>query len=449
MGSKGRVPPPSHLRQPLPGPGMLRPDPFGPGIRPPPGAFPFDMLPPPEVMEQRLAAQDFEMQKLLRENQRLAATHSVLRQELAANQHELQRLTDNMRAMKDEQEQHMRGLIDRMSKMEADLKASETVKVELQQAHAEARSLMEAKENLMAKAQQLNQDLQKSHADVQQVPPLLSELHNLNQEYQHCRATYDYEKKLRSDHYESLQLMEKNYMSMRREVEKLRAELTNSTNLDKIGGGSYGNSGEYKENDTSGQHSVGQNAYGDVYANPQGRASTGGGPVMYGGGLAGAAHTHPGYDASRVAAGYDNSKGGSFDPPKGTGAGYDAATKATGVAQAPTTAGNVAASYGSAQTASPYGSTRAPSPYGSAQAPNPYGFAQAPNPYGAQQAQNPYGSAQAPNPYGAQQAQNPYASAQAPNPYASAQAPNAYASAQAPNAYGSAQAPTAGGSARR
>lgn len=50
-----------------------------------------------------------------------------------------------------------------------------------------------------------------------------------------CRATYDYERKLRIDHYESLQVMEKNYVSMVREVEKLRAELTNATNLDRSG----------------------------------------------------------------------------------------------------------------------------------------------------------------------------------------------------------------------
>ncbi|KAM2936554.1 hypothetical protein COP2_034138 [Malus domestica] len=43
MGSKGRIPP-SHMRRPLHGP-----NPFGPGIRPPHGAYPpFDMLPPPQ-----------------------------------------------------------------------------------------------------------------------------------------------------------------------------------------------------------------------------------------------------------------------------------------------------------------------------------------------------------------------------------------------------------------
>lgn len=51
-----------------------------------------------------------------------------------------------------------------------------------------------------------------------------------------CRATYDYEKKLYNDHLESLQVMEKNYVSMAREVEKLRAELANNVNLERVAG---------------------------------------------------------------------------------------------------------------------------------------------------------------------------------------------------------------------
>lgn len=51
--------------------------------------------------------------------------------------------------------------------------------------------------------------------------------------YWPCRATYDYEKKLYNDHLESLQVMEKNYITMARELEKLRAELTNTASLER------------------------------------------------------------------------------------------------------------------------------------------------------------------------------------------------------------------------
>lgn len=185
MASKGRLPP--HLRRPLPVPGMLHPEPFGPGIHPPPGAFPFDVL-PPEIMEQKLAHQHVEMQRLATENQRLAATHSTLRQQLAAAQQDLQRLQTRSGAVNSEQEQQLRVLKDRIAKMEAGLKASEPVKVELQQARAEAQSLIAARQELISKVQQLSQDLQRSHADAQQIPALMSELDALRQEYQRCRS---------------------------------------------------------------------------------------------------------------------------------------------------------------------------------------------------------------------------------------------------------------------
>lgn len=465
------MPPPPHLRRPFPGPGMLHPDPFGAGVRPSHGAFPGDMVLHPEIMEQKLVAQEEDMHSLFTENRRLAATHSVLRHELAAAQQELQRVEAQMDAMKAGHEQRMSGLANKMAKMEADLKGSETIRAELQQAHAEANSLVLAREELMAKVHHLTQDLQTNHADGQQVSALVSELDNLKQDYQHCRATYDYERKLRIEHYESLQVMEKNYMSMVREVEKLRAELTNATNLDRSGG-SYNNSSGYKESDTTGQRLGGQNAYEDVYGAPQGRGPSGGSAVAYGGAPPGArpaghdapARGGPVYDAPRNSAydaGYDNSRGGSFEPPKGAAAGHEvpkggpgydatvAANKGAGGAQVPAAAGNVAGPYGATQTVSPHGSAQAPSPYRSAQAPNPYGSGQAPNPYGSGQAQNSYGSSQAQNPYGSSQAQNPYGSSQAQNQYGS-QAPNPYGSAQAPNPYGSAQAqnPYGSGSAQ-
>ncbi|CAK9185936.1 unnamed protein product [Ilex paraguariensis] len=340
MGSKGRLPPP-HLRRPLPGFGMVHPDPFGPGIRTPPGAFPpFDMLPPPEVMEQKLAAQHVEMQKLATENQRLAATHGNLRQELAAAQHELQMLHAHTGAVKSEREQQMRGLMEKIAKIESELQAAEPIKMELQQARADAQSLILARQELISKGQQLTQDHQRVHSDVQQIPALMSELESLRQEYQHCRITYDYEKKLYTDHLESLQVMEKNYMAMAREVEKLRAELANAANLDRRTGGPYGGTTGYDENDATGHHPVGQGAYG---------VSQGRGPLPAGGSGGGAAATaaaafggapnvgaqsglspNTGYDAQRAAGGpgYDIQRvagGPSYDSQRGAGGpGYDA-----------------------------------------------------------------------------------------------------------------------------
>ncbi|XVE77430.1 hypothetical protein DITRI_Ditri13aG0061900 [Diplodiscus trichospermus] len=325
MGSKGRIPPP-HLRRPLPSAGMVHPDPFGPGILPHPGPFPhFDMLPPPEIMEQKLATQHVEMQRLGTENQRLAATHGTLRQELAAAQHELQILHAQIGAITSEREQQMRSLTDKIAKMEAELKAAEPVKVELQQAHAEAQNLVLAREELMSKVHQLNQDLQGAHVDVQQIPALMAKLESLRQEYQHCRATFDYEKKFYNDHLESLQVMEKNYMTMAREVEKLRAELMNAADVDRRTVGQYGGATGNNENDASG-HPVGQNAYEDTYGIHQRHgplpsavtgANAGTGAGVYVGAQSGSVPTRTGYDSRAPA--YDISKGPGYDVSRGTG----------------------------------------------------------------------------------------------------------------------------------
>ncbi|OAY60372.1 protein FLX-like 2 [Manihot esculenta] len=349
MGSKGRLPPP-HLRRPLPGPGMVHPDPFVPGVRPPLGPFPpFDILPPPEVMEQKIAAQHLEMQRLATENQRLAATHGNLRQELAAAQHELQILHAHTGAIKSEREQQMRSLVDKIAKMESELKAAEPVRLELQQARAEADNLVVARQELMSKVHQLTQDLHRAHADVQQIPVLMSELESLRQEYQRCRVSYDYEKKLFSDHLDSLQAMEKNYVTMAREVEKLRLELTNTANVDlrTAAGGPYGSAPGNNENEASGRP-VGQNIYEDSYGVPQGQghaaipgnsgagaanastvANAGAGTPTYAGAQSGSVAPRSAYDAPR-GPGYEGSKGPGYDPSRGPGydvprgAGYDA-----------------------------------------------------------------------------------------------------------------------------
>jgi hypothetical protein len=172
-----------------PGPRMHLP-PLGHG----PAPFPYDMLPPlppPEVLEQKLVAQHGEMQKLVIENGRLAASHASLRKELAAAQQELQRLQAQGEAAKAAEEEEMRGLLDKVGKMEADLKARESVKVELQQAHAEAQSLVAMRQNMVADVQKLSKDLQRNLGEAQQLPALLAERDVARQENQHLRSVAD------------------------------------------------------------------------------------------------------------------------------------------------------------------------------------------------------------------------------------------------------------------
>ncbi|KAI3794032.1 hypothetical protein L1987_36657 [Smallanthus sonchifolius] len=309
MGSKGRLPPPHHLRRPLPGPVIRHHDPIPPEMHPRHGGFPpYDMPPHPEIMEQKLAAQHVEMQKLATENQRFAATHGTLRQDLAAIQHELQMLHNHVGTIKSEREQQIMGLLDKIGKMEADLQGAVPLKMELQKARADAQSLLAAREELVSRVQQLTEDNQRAHMDLQQVPALMSELESLRQEYHHSRATYEYEKKLYNEHLESLQVMEKNYMTMASEVEKLRAELRKQAEIDKRMAGSYGGFTGHNDKEATGHYPVGQNTYNDTYGVPQGR-----GPLPDGNTAVGA-QSGP----ISVRASYDAYKG-----PGPAGPGYD------------------------------------------------------------------------------------------------------------------------------
>lgn len=359
MGSTGRIPP-HHMRRPLPGHGMGHPEPFGAGIRPPHGGFPpMDMLPPPEVLEQKLASQHVEMERLATENRRLATTHGTLRQHLAAAQQELQILESQIGGVKSEREQQMRGLVERISKMEAELRAAERLKMDLQKAHTEAQSLAEARQELISKVQQLSNELQRAHVDVQQIPALLGELNHLKQEFHQCRGTYDHERKVYLDHVESLQVMDKEYRTMAEEVAKLRAELNSTANADKRA--AYGPTG-YGENDASGYNPSGQGSYEDGYGAPQvhaayaaasggpatapvaaggggGVVASSGGTPTYGAPQSGPAAPRaggydgarvPGYEAQRAPA-YDPSRGPAYDPqgaqaynPQRVAPGYDA-----------------------------------------------------------------------------------------------------------------------------
>lgn len=182
-------------------------------------------LPPPELMESKIAAQVAEMERLTRENRRLAGTHVSLRQDLVATQQEMQRLEAHIGSIQTESDIQIRMLLEKIKKMEADARAGESMKIDLQQAHKEAQSLVATREELASEIQQATQELQKAHAEFEQLPELHAELNKLRQEHQRLRAAFEYEKSWNTEKVEQLHTKEKNLISLAREVEKLRTEV--------------------------------------------------------------------------------------------------------------------------------------------------------------------------------------------------------------------------------
>ncbi|KAI9083522.1 hypothetical protein K1719_034464 [Acacia pycnantha] len=186
-------------------------------------------LPPhPAIIEERLAGQHQEIQSLLVDNQRLAATHVALKQELEAAQHELQMMAHFAESLRADKDVQMRELYDNSVRMEVDLRGVEVMRSELLQVHSDVKELTAVKQDLTGQVQLMTQDLARMTADLQQVPALRADIEAMKQELQRARAAIEYEKKGYAENYEHGQMMEQKLITMARELEKLRAEAANA-----------------------------------------------------------------------------------------------------------------------------------------------------------------------------------------------------------------------------
>ncbi|GFY96675.1 hypothetical protein Acr_11g0009810 [Actinidia rufa] len=136
------------------------------------GMGPRELPTHPAIIKEQLAAQHQEIQGLLGDNQRLAATHVALKQELEAAQHELRQTAHYAGSLHAEKDMQMRELYEKAVKMEMDLGGVKAMRDELQQVHADIKELTASKQEVTSQVQAMTQDLARITADVQQAPAL-------------------------------------------------------------------------------------------------------------------------------------------------------------------------------------------------------------------------------------------------------------------------------------
>ncbi|KAK6944295.1 hypothetical protein RJ641_025397 [Dillenia turbinata] len=267
----GRRIPPALEGRAIQAPGMMRHGPLpmlGPG-----GHHPLEPH-PSELAANKLAIQVEEIERLAGENQRLVAAHVALRDDLAASQEEIQKIRAHIRSIQTESDIQIRVLLEKIGKMEGDIRVGESVRKDLQQAHMEAQSLMAARQELTARVQEATQGLQRAHAAAKQLPEMHAELDSLKQELQKLRATFEHEKGKNLEQVVEMQAMEKNLFDMAREMEKMRAEVLHAENRAHTPN-SYG--GPYMNPDPANPHTAppqpsmqGGGPYADPYGRPFG-----------------------------------------------------------------------------------------------------------------------------------------------------------------------------------
>ncbi|WOL20081.1 protein FLX-like 3 isoform X1 [Canna indica] len=176
-------------------------------------------------VEEELALRHDEIRRLHADNRLLMDENVALRREITFVKDELHQASQAIPKLRADKEVEARDLIQRSLKMEAELRALEPLREEALQLKSEAQKLDSLRQELSGKVQALQQDLKHLQTENQQLPTLRVEIDGLRQELVRARTAYEYEKKANAEQVEQRQAMEKNLVSMAREVEKLRTEL--------------------------------------------------------------------------------------------------------------------------------------------------------------------------------------------------------------------------------
>ncbi|KAF9593198.1 hypothetical protein IFM89_020494 [Coptis chinensis] len=195
------------------------------------------LLPPhPAVLEEELEIQWEEMRRMASENRHLADDHLIIRSELAAAKDEIYRLGQLIPQLRADKELQARELIQKGLKLESELRATDPLKAEVLQLRAESLKFNALRQELSAKVQGLNKDLTRVQAENKQLPMMRANVDGLHPELIRAREAFEYEKKANLEQMEQKQVMEKNLITLARELEKLRAELSSDQRARAIGG---------------------------------------------------------------------------------------------------------------------------------------------------------------------------------------------------------------------
>ncbi|KAI4964846.1 hypothetical protein ZWY2020_059459 [Hordeum vulgare] len=183
-----------------------------------------------EILENKLAVQTAEAEKLIRENQRLADSHAALRKDIIGTETEMQMIRTHLGDVQVETDMHMRDLVERIRLMEADIRAGEAVMKELHQVHMEAKRLIAERQRLTNDVEAATKELQKYSGDNSNLAELVAELDGLRKEHHGLRSAFEYEKNTNIKQVEQMRTMEMNLITMTKEADKLRADLANAAN---------------------------------------------------------------------------------------------------------------------------------------------------------------------------------------------------------------------------
>lgn len=195
-------------------------------------------LPPhPAVLEEELQLQHRDIQRIMAENSHVVEENVTLQRELTAVKDEIHRLGQIIPKLHAEKDARARDLIDRGMKLEAELRDSEPLRSDVGKLRGEAQKLNSLRQELSGQLQSLTKDASRLKAENEQVVAIKSDIDGMRKDLVDMRRDYEMVKKANEEYMIQKESMEKNLISMAREIEKLRGEQMRTRGF---GGGGYG-----------------------------------------------------------------------------------------------------------------------------------------------------------------------------------------------------------------
>lgn len=121
----------------------------------------------------------------------------------------------------------MREVYEKSLKFDAEVRVIDALNAELNVVRADVEELSGIKQELTKQLDEINDELAKARADSKDLTVIKAAIENVRQEIQRGRAAIECEKKNHASNLEQSQIMEKNIISVARQIEKLRAEIPN------------------------------------------------------------------------------------------------------------------------------------------------------------------------------------------------------------------------------
>ncbi|PWA64142.1 hypothetical protein CTI12_AA347900 [Artemisia annua] len=165
------------------------------------------------------------IQTLLSDNQRLAATHVALKQELTIALQDLRHFSTVASTIKSERDGEIREVYEKAVRMESEVRLVDEMSGELEIVNGDVGKLCLERKELNEKFEEVSRELAGLGAKKEQVSAVRVEIDALRKEVQKGRAAVEYEKKVYASNIEQGKAMEKMMISLSQEMERLKAEL--------------------------------------------------------------------------------------------------------------------------------------------------------------------------------------------------------------------------------